>query len=339
MTHTNPTTGPDALPAYVLVLLDAGDADAEAYKQAVAVRPALAGRVELKFARGPSALEQAADVQVIVGGRVPDDLLAAAPRLRWIAFWSAGLDGKVGPAMLERKLLVTNASGVHAPNIAEQVLGWMLAFSRQFPTYWAEQEACRWNRSAATRMSELSGQTLGIVGLGHIGEAVAQRAHAFGMRILGAERAPRGRSEQPGIIDSIVPAGALGDMVGECDHICISVPHTQQTHRLFDGPMIARCKRGAYLYNIARGGIVDEAALADAIRSGHIAGAGLDVFETEPLPAESPLWSLPGVLITPHVAGVTPHYFARASELFARSLEDFLDGRQLPNRYDPDRGY
>jgi phosphoglycerate dehydrogenase-like enzyme len=140
-------------------------------------------------------------------------------------------------------------------------------------------------------------------------------------------------------IDALYGLEEIPRLLAESDHICIALPYTSETHHLFDAQMLARCKQGAYLYNVARGKIVDEPALIDALTNGRLAGAGLDVFETEPLPADSPLWTLPNVLITPHTAGITPHYYARAAALFAENLKRYLRGERLNNLYDPSRGY
>jgi phosphoglycerate dehydrogenase-like enzyme len=189
--------------------------------------------------------------------------------------------------------------------------------------------------------AELSGQTLGIVGLGRIGEALVVRARAFGMRIVAVKRDPASRYDgstdaQP---DALYGLDGLSDLMRESDHVCIALPYTPQTHHLINAELIAAMKPTAYLYNIARGAIIDESALIAALREGVIAGAGLDVFEEEPLPQSSELWGMQNVIITPHVAGLTPYYFDRFAKLFADNLRRYLRGERLNNLYDPDRGY
>jgi phosphoglycerate dehydrogenase-like enzyme len=235
---------------------------------------------------------------------------------------------------------ITNASGVHAPNIAEQVMAYMLAFSRHLPRYLRHQLADRWQRDVRSREDasfvELDGATLLVVGLGHIGEALAHRARAFGMRVEGIRHAAAPPTAD---VVKIVGLDALDEVLPHADHVCLALPLSAATRHLFDAARFARMKPGAHLYNIARGGLVDEPALIEALQRGHLGGAGLDVFEEEPLPASSPLWQLPNVILTPHVAGVTSRYFDRFAPLLAENLGRWLDGRPLKNRYDPTRGY
>lgn len=326
----------------VLVLLSPDDGDTAIFRNALEADPALRERIELRFAAGEAAHRAIVDAEVVLGGSVPPDLLAAATRLRWVSFWSAGLDNKLTPELLARDLHITNASGIHGPNIAEHVLAFMLMFTRQMPWHLRAQIEGEWRRSPrfhGATASELTGQTLGVVGLGRIGEALTVRAKAFGMRVVATKRDPRARYTADITPDALYPPEALPRLLAESDHVCIALPSTPQTYHLFDAAMLAHLKSTAYLYNIARGKIVDEAALIAVLQAGRLAGAGLDVFETEPLPADSPLWKMENVILTPHVAGLTPHYFARAAALFAANLKRYLDGLPLQNRYDPQRGY
>jgi phosphoglycerate dehydrogenase-like enzyme len=325
----------------VVVALAADDADAQPFRTAVEADSELRERVALRFGRGDDLAGLLADAEVAVCGNLSPEQIAAAPQLRWISYWSAGMDGKVTPQMRDRGLLLTNASGVHGPNIAEHVLCFMLMFTRRMDGYFRSQLERKWERGLPAIKSgpdELTGKTLGIVGLGHIGEALASRAKAFGMRVIAAKRNPSARHGDAAV-DALYGLEDIPRLLSESDHVCIALPYTPQTHHLFDAAMLAHCRPGAYLYNIARGRIVDEAALIAALNEGRLAGAGLDVFETEPLPVASPLWAMPNVLITPHTAGITPHYFARAAALFAENLKCYLHGQPLANLYNADRGY
>ena len=325
----------------VLIALDKTDPDADRYREAVAADSNLANRIELRFAVGDEIEASIRDAEIAVCGNLTATQIDASPGLRWIAFWSAGMDGKATPQILGRHLLLTNASGVHGPTSAEHVMGFMLMFTRRLDVHYRSQLAGKWERGIPLNRSgadELTGQTLGIVGLGRIGEALAVRASAFGMRIIAVKRDPSARhSDHP--IDAIYGMDDLPRLMAESDHICVAVPSTAETYRLIDSSMLALCKPTAYLYNVARGRVIDEAALIAALREGRIAGAGLDVFEQEPLPADSPLWTLPNVLITPHTSGITPHYFRRAAALFAENLSRYLAGERLHNLYDVKRGY
>lgn len=327
-----------------LVIMDSADASADAFRSAIITDPTLARSVDLQFASAASAAPVVADADVVACGVLSPELIDLANRLKWIAFWSAGLDGKVTEQMSARKLILTNASGVHGPNIAEHVFAMMLMFTRRMEMHLRSQINHTWDRRMPIERppaAELSGQTLGIVGLGRIGEALTVRARAFGMRVSAVKLNPESRHEHDDGVspDSLRGLDGLPDLLRESDHVCIALPYTPQTHHLFDAGMLRRMKPTAYLYNIARGAILDERALVGALRDGVIAGAGLDVFEEEPLPASSELWDRQNVIITPHVAGLTPYYFERFAVLFAENLRRFLAGERLNNLYDAERGY
>jgi phosphoglycerate dehydrogenase-like enzyme len=255
---------------------------------------------------------------------------------------AAGLDGIVTPAVLARGVAVTSASGVHGPNIAEHLLAMILMFTRGMPRLLRAQFERRWERDLKSRSDgpgELTGKTLLIVGLGRIGEALAVRARPFGVRLVGVKHDPGSRHDAGVGVDELVPLSALDEALESADHVCLTVPLTPATRHLMDARRLARMRPGALLYNVSRGAVIDEAALVEALRAGKVGGAGLDVFEEEPLPAGSPLWDLENVILTPHVAGVTPLYYQRTAALFVDNLERFLAGRPLANQFDRDRGY
>ena len=326
----------------VLIMLEADDTDAQTFRDAIAADALLRDRVELRFGRGDDAKAAIGEAEIVVSGGVSQEMLEAAPHLRWIAFWSAGMDGKVSEPMRARDLALTNASGVHGPNIAEHVLAFMLMFTRELHLHMRSQVAGVWGRPAAMPRrgaNELAGQTLGIVGLGRIGEALTARAKGCEMRVVATKRDPNARYEASVVPDALYPPEELPRLLSESDHVCIALPYTPETHHLFDAALLAHMKPTAYLYNIGRGKIVDESALIEALRANRIAGAGLDVFEAEPLPADSPLWKMENVILTPHVSGSTPYYFPRFAALFADNLRRYLSDRPLQNLYDADRGY
>ncbi len=338
MQSTSRTATPKLL---IVIALEPDDVDADAFREAIDRRPDLRDRIDLRFGRGDALDALLPDAEVIVCGNLSEEQIDRAQTLRWISFWSAGMDGKVTARMRDRRLLLTNASGVHGPNIAEHVICFMLMFTRRMDVHFRSQLQGRWERGLPANKAgadELTGQTLGIVGLGRIGEALAVRASAFGMRVVAVKRDPSSRHGR-GPIEAVYGLDRVEELLAESDHVCIALAYTLQTHHLFDARLLGHCKPGAYLYNVARGRIVDEAALIDALHTGAIAGAGLDVFETEPLPPESPLWTLPNVLITPHTAGITPHYFARAAGLFTENLSRYIQGETLDNLFVAERGY
>jgi len=300
------------------------------------------GRIAVTFAGGDDFARALPDADVVIAQGLSDEEVARASRLRWLSSVAAGLDAVATPALLARGVAVTSASGVHGPNIAEHVMAMILMFTRGMPRLYRAQLARRWERKLTSRSDgpgELTGKTLLIVGLGRIGEAIAARARPFGVRLIAVKHDPSTRYDAGVVVDELVGMDALDDVLGRADHVCLAVPLTGATHRLIDARRIARLRPGAFIYNVSRGAVIDEAALVEALRAGKLAGAGLDVFEEEPLPATSPLWGLETVILTPHVSGATPLYFDRTAALFADNLERFLEGRPLSNRYDPARGY
>jgi phosphoglycerate dehydrogenase-like enzyme len=329
----------------ILIDLPPDSPDAAYFRAALA---RFEGRVALTFAAGEGVADGAdfaralAGADIAVTAALSDDELARAPRLSWLSSVAAGLDEIITPALLARGIAITNASGVHGPNIAEHVMAMMLMFTRGMPRLFRAQLAHRWERDLKSRSDgpgELTGKTLLIVGLGRIGEAIALRARPFGVRIVGLKRDPSNRHDDGVTVDELLGLDALDDVLPRADHVCVTVPLTRETHRLIDVRRIARLRAGAYLYNISRGAVIDEPALVDALRAGKLAGAGLDVFEEEPLPATSPLWEMENVILTPHVSGMTPLYYQRTAALFAENLDRFLSGQPLANRFDPARGY
>jgi len=340
-TFSTAHAGPPA--AHVRILIDLPpDAADVAYFRAALAR--FEGRVALTFAdaAGEDFARALPDADVVVAQDLSDDQLARAGRVRWLSSVAAGLDGIVTPALLASGIVITTASGVHGPNIAEHVLAMMLMFTRGLPKLFRAQLARRWDRNLTSRsgaFGELTGKTLLIVGLGRIGEAIAARARPFGVRVVALKHDPSTRHDAGVAVDELLGMDALDEALGRADHVCVTVPLTPATHHLIDARRIARLRPGTFVYNISRGPVIDEAALIDALRAGKIAGAGLDVFEEEPLPETSPLWDLENVILTPHVAGVTPLYYQRTAALFADNLDRFLAGQPLANRFDPARGY
>jgi phosphoglycerate dehydrogenase-like enzyme len=325
--------------AQIAIALGADSADADRFRTALA---RFGDRIAVGFARGDELARALADAEIVVAQGLSDDELAAAPRLRWLSSWAAGVERAARPALLARGIALTSASGVHGPNIAEQLLAMILMFTRALPRLHRAQLARRWERNFASRADgpgELTGKTVLIVGLGRIGEALAARARPFGVRLVAVKHDPSTRHDAGVAVDELVGMAALDDVLGRADHVCLTVPLTPDTQHLIDARRLALLRPTAYLYNISRGPVIDQAALVEALRAGRLAGAGLDVFEHEPLPDDSPLWDLDNVILTPHTAGFTPHYFERAAALFADNLDRYLSGQPLRNAYDPARGY
>lgn len=262
-----------------------------------------------------------------------DDVLDAAPQLRWIHTPSAGVDHLLTPKVLARDIVLTNSAGVHAIPIAEFVLALMLDRVKCLAALHTAQAGQHWATNLP--MDELYGATVLIIGLGSIGQAIAQRAAAFGMRVWGSRRNP-----QPlPYTEQVVGAGNWRQLLPQADYVIIATPLTPETRGMFDAAALQEMRPDAFLINIARGAIIDEAALLTALRENWIAGAALDVFDSEPLPPDSPFWSLPNVFVTPHCSWTSPHMRQRVAELFLDNLDRYRTGMPLRNIVDKQAGY
>lgn len=268
----------------------------------------------------PPALDDAA---VLVTFRWSDDWVV--PGLRWIQSVSAGIDQFPVAALAANGTVLTSARGIHEVQVSEHALGMLLALTRGIGIAARQQEHRLWKW---TPVVELSGMTLGVLGLGVIGEGVARRAAAFGMRVIGTKSHP---GDYTGVAAEVFPPEQTREVFRRADAVIITLPGGDGTRHLV-GAAELEALRGGWLVNVGRGAVIDEAALVAAMEQGILAGAALDVFETEPLPADSPLWGLPGVLITPHMAGSSPRYGERLAALFARNLVAFRGQGEWENR-------
>lgn len=274
----------------------------------------------------------------IVLGRVDPEAVTDAPELRWIQSWSAGLDWLLEPdAELPPGLVVTSASGVHAVPIAEHVFALLLAIGRRLPAHLRDQREGQWNPDASEGTVELEGRRLVLLGVGEIGARVARLASAFGMFVTAVQH-HTDDSDVPGV-DRAVSNDGLLDVLPETDVLVASLPLTDATRGLIGAGTFAALPDHAVFVNVGRGETVDQGALVAALRAGRLAAAGLDVFEEEPLPEDSPLWSMDNVVLTPHVAGQAPHYADRALSIFLDNLGRFRRGRPLTNTVDLGAGY
>jgi phosphoglycerate dehydrogenase-like enzyme len=263
--------------------------------------------------------------------------LARRPRLRWVQATSAGvgrLAERIG--LCASPVSVTTASGVHARPLAEFVVLAMLVFGKDVLRMGREQRNHSWQRYAG---EEIAGKTVCIVGLGKIGREVARLAHALDARTVGTVREVGRRRPEDLHVDRLEEHDRLDVLLPVVDVLVLAVPETALTYRLIDAGRLALLRPRAILVNIARGSVVDEAALVEALRSGHLRGAALDVFEQEPLPSESPLWDLPNVLVSPHSASTVGAENQRIADLFRDNLLRYLDGRPLLNLLDKERLY
>jgi phosphoglycerate dehydrogenase-like enzyme len=260
-------------------------------------------------------------------------VLAAAPELRWQHTPSAGVNHILTPTFLARDITLTNGAGVHAIAIAEFVLMFMLYHAKNLPKLQALQAERYWGRGI--KLQELKDATLLIIGAGSIGRAIAQRASSFGMRIWGSRRHPQPLPE----FDKVVSTTEWRSLLPDADYVVVSTPLTPETKGMIDAAAFQAMRPSAFFINIARGAIVDEAALLNALREDWIAGAGLDTFSTEPLLPDSPFWSLSNVFITPHSSASSVRTHQRSLELFLDNLSRYQAGLPLRNVVDKQAGY
>jgi phosphoglycerate dehydrogenase-like enzyme len=294
-----------------------------------------------------SELLAEADVLLGVPGETAEALahvVRTCPRLRWIQGNTAGVGEMARRAGLTREELdrvtLTSSAGVHGAQLAEWALMGLLAFTKGLPRLLADKADRRWGNYA---VRELRCETLLVIGLGGVGREVARLARCLGMRVIGVRRS---HSNDPGgdpggidLLDEVHTASALPDLVARADAVVLALPNTPHTVGLFSRALIERLPQHAVVVNVGRGATTDEEALTEALASGRLAGAALDVFATEPLPPESPLWELPNVLISPHTASVTPAENGRIVDLFCDNLQRWIDHRPLRNVVDTEHFY
>jgi phosphoglycerate dehydrogenase-like enzyme len=279
---------------------------------------------------------------------------ALGSRLRWVQLSSAGAEVLFASPRIEAPVIYTNASGVQSVGIAEYVMGMLACFSRQIPLLLGMQAERRWPKPGEVferlMANELRGATLGLVGYGSINSAVAQLAHAYGMRVLACKRnpaahgVPRWNPKGVGDAKGRLPErwygpAQMGDMLANCDYVVVACPLTPQTTGMVDERFFAAMGKQAIFINVGRGGLVKEPALIQALRDGQIAGAAVDVVGREPLPAESELYDAPRLIITPHISSATTLYFERMTELFVENLRRDAAQESLLNVVNRELGY
>jgi len=283
------------------------------------------------------AIEAALATIEIAVKQFPQALMTQAPRLRWFQQWGAGADWLLNhPEVAASALVVTTGSGVHAIPISEHILAYLFAFARALPKAIRSQTQHIWQQPEWSRIFELAGKTMVLIGVGAIGERTALMAHGLGMRVLGVRQ--NADVSTPGVEAMFAP-DALLDVLPQADFVVITAPLTEATRGLIGEAALQAMKTTAYLVNIGRGGVIDEPALVRALQAGRLAGAGLDVFANEPLPPDSPLWAMENVIITGHYAGATPIYDERAMAIFLDNLRRYRAGEPLRNVVDKTLGY
>ena len=314
--------------------------------QRLAKIKAVAGNMAVVNAADESeALREIVEADAFFGKLTPE-LLAAGRRLRWVQSPTASLEHYVFPEFVEHPAVLTNMRGLFSDVIADQVLGYILCFARNLHVYIRNQAAGRWapvggegGRASFTSGPgtvgdidrahlHLADATLGVVGLGAIGSEIARRALAFGMRVLAVD--PLQKTAPEGVT-ALWPPARLPDLLLDSDFVVVAAPHTPNTAKMFGREQFRQMRRTSYFINIGRGAIVDLADLTAALAAGEIAGAALDVFEIEPLPADHPLWTMPNTILTPHIAGYSPRIAERHLGVLLENIGHFIRGEPLKN--------
>jgi phosphoglycerate dehydrogenase-like enzyme len=296
------------------------------------IRAVRADRVELVPIHGGDPTDPPLDdVEVLlhsswVGLTPVREVLPRLPALRWVHSTGAGIDDLVSPALRDRGVVVTNASGAYSPAMAEYVVAAMVLLAREWSRFVDAQHERRWVDRLESTGGTLRGKRAGIVGYGSVGRHVAAACKALGMEVWATRRTPTLDAIEP--VDRMVPASELETLLAASDFVVVAASLNSTTRRLIDGTTLAAMRPGAFLVNVSRGGLVDQAALAESLAAGRLAGAVLDVTEPEPLPPGDPLWNAPNLWITPHVSGDTPEGWRRCIDLFCANLDLFLDGEE-----------
>ena len=282
------------------------------------------------------------DAEIFLGWSLRGEQVRIAKKLRWIHSTAAAVHQLMSPELRAGDIIVTNARSVHGPVVAEHAIALMIALAKRLPSAVRYQQQHIWAQEQISYQhphpTELAGSTLGLIGYGAIGSEVARSALALGMRVLVVRQHPERES---GIGHEIAAFGSdrLDEVISQSDFLVLAAPHTDMTRRLINAERLARMKPTAYIINVARGALIDEAALTDALRHHRIGGAALDVFDHEPLPADSPLWDLDNLLITPHTAATSDKMWERHYALIKENLRRYFAGEPLLGLVNKQVGY
>jgi phosphoglycerate dehydrogenase-like enzyme len=284
--------------------------------------------------------EEISDTDVFIGWSLRPEQFADARKLRWIHSPAAAVHQLMYPELIKSSVALTNSTGIHGPVVAEHAIAVLLALAKRLPQAMQYQTKHEWSQDQLWHGSppprEVSDSTVLIVGMGSIGREFAARAKALGMKILAIRENPAKGLEGA---DAVYGSSQIDEVLPQADYVLLCTPVTPATTGIMNAARLSKMKPGAYLINVARGPLIDEAALLDALQHRRIAGAALDVFNEEPLPANSPFWSLDNILITPHTAAVTDRLWERHYRLIVDNMKRFLTGQRLLNEVDKSRGY
>ncbi|MBC8197554.1 MAG: D-2-hydroxyacid dehydrogenase [Candidatus Marinimicrobia bacterium] len=272
-------------------------------------------------------------LDILVAYKINENIFSHSSKtLKWVHLGSAGIEQSLFPEILKSKTIITNASGIHAGPVSEFVMGMILYFSKQFlgcEKFKSNQKWAQWE--LARKTIQLKNKTIGIIGFGEIGKSIAQKAKAFDMKVIATRRLQK-KIENKKIVDELIPLSELTYLLKNSDYIVVACPLTPLTNGMISKAELGKMKSSAFIINIARGAIIDESALIHALKENKIAGAGLDVFENEPLDKDNPLFELDNVFLSPHISGNFPEYQHDVVVQFAENLNRYLSGKILKNR-------
>jgi D-2-hydroxyacid dehydrogenase (NADP+) len=292
----------------------------------------VSNRIEVTVASDNAAALKAADNAEVVYGRFTKEMFSAAKKLRWVQVKSAGVDRLLFPELVNSNVVLTNAR-IHGTQIAEMIIVMMLVFMKKLHTFMQYKAQAKWQRHTT---DDLFGKTVGILGLGTIGSETARKAKCLGMKVVAFKKH---QTPKPAYIDELLGPEGLARLLRQSNFVVVTLPLTKETRHMIGEEQLRMMNPNAYIINVSRGAVIDTEALIKALKEGWIAGAGLDVFEQEPLPEDSELWKLDNVVMTPHVSGGTPRYDELAVGVFCDNLRRYLEGKPLRNVVNKKAGY
>ena len=295
-----------------------------------------AGENPVVFATSTEELIKEGKDAEIIYGVCPEEIFQGMPNLKWFQSSSAGMDRLLYPALRDSGVIVTNAAGLYGSHVADQGFALLLGLTRNIHHFTRSQDKHVWGGRGNSPMIEIGGFTIGVIGMGGIGQHMARRAKGFEMYVIGVDAYLK---DKPDICDELVGIDQLPDVMSRADVVMIACPLTDETRGLINAENLALMKPTAYFINVARGPIHDEPALIEALQQRKIAGAGLDVTQVEPLSADSPLWDMDNVIITPHAAGGSQHRPGRTVAFFCDNIKQFMAGKPLNNVVRKDLGF
>ena len=324
----------------VAVALTEREKDFETFRQEVFTTKRLKNKVDLVCSRSKDHLARIIpQSEILVCFSLDPKTFRSAKRLKWIHAAFVGVNNLLFPELLKSKVLLTSSRGMHGDTVSDHAMAMILAFAKGLVPSWSCKKKKKWCQMGVMRQRfEPQEKLLGIVGFGTIGALLARKAKAFGMKVMATKNRVK-RGERVKHVDKLLPRDRFREFLCTADFVVLTVPLTKETHHMIGRRELACMKESAILINVARGGVIDEKALVDALVKKKIAGAGLDVFEKEPLSPDSKLWDLENVILTPHIAGSRRDYFKKVGEIFRINLNRYLNNKPLLNLFDKKLGY